>query len=97
MITDGDAPGPATGTLSDRDPCPGRLGVHAGAGRRAAGRDSLGNTGRVSREQRAAWLVVWGVVMVLCLLSGSVVLVLLGLVVGVMKVFVELQRAGKWR
>ena len=51
----------------------------------------------MSREQRVAWLVVWGVVMVLCLLSGSVVLILLGVVVGVMKVFVELQRAGKWR
>ena len=50
----------------------------------------------MSREQKAAWLAVWGVVMVLCLLSGSVVLILLGMVVGVMKVFVELQRAGKW-
>lgn len=51
----------------------------------------------MSREAKAAWLVAWGVIMLICVASGSVVLILLGLVVGVMKVFVELQRAGKWR
>lgn len=50
----------------------------------------------MSREQKVAWLVAWGVIMLVCVASGSVVLVLASLVVGVMKVFVELQRAGKW-
>lgn len=52
----------------------------------------------VSREQRAAHVVAFvGAMAIAVWLFGSVLLVLLVLVAGVTRLFIELQRTGKWR